>query len=203
MHFWLLCFLSLLELMSFPLLGAGTASLFSDSILSVQSVLFGFLAGTLTMTLRIIRELWFPVGGAYNVDGVLAVMVRGLEDETSARLSGLTFAIEGAGPGGPPPYDRRGGVPEGQGGASPYVRNLESTQAAATAAALIGPPAVELATTTVGAQSTATEAASRDLQFETEESKLHKRSATRRRLVSLFVVALGFVLWGVQVRTLL
>ena len=43
---------------------------------SRQGILFGCMAGALTMTLRIIRELWFPVGGAYNVDGVLAVMVR-------------------------------------------------------------------------------------------------------------------------------
>ena len=33
-------------------------------------------------------ELWRPAGGAYNVDGVLRVMVSGLEEELKARLSG-------------------------------------------------------------------------------------------------------------------
>ena len=33
-------------------------------------------------------ELWNPRGGAYNVDTVLCVMVRGLEDELQARKNG-------------------------------------------------------------------------------------------------------------------
>ena len=69
----LLYFLTFIELLSFPLLGAGTASFFTDSILTVQGVLFGTIAGSLTMTLCTIRELWNPVGGAYNVDAVLQV----------------------------------------------------------------------------------------------------------------------------------
>ena len=72
-HFVLLYFLTFIELLSFPLLGAGTASFFTDSILTVQGVLFGTIAGSLTMTLCTIRELWNPVGGAYNVDAVLQV----------------------------------------------------------------------------------------------------------------------------------
>ena len=44
------------------------------------------------MTLRIVGELWRPAGGAYNVDGVLRVMVRGLEEELDARMSGKTYA---------------------------------------------------------------------------------------------------------------
>lgn len=35
-----------------------------------------------------VGELWRPAGGAYNVDGVLRVMVSGLEEELKARLSG-------------------------------------------------------------------------------------------------------------------
>lgn len=72
-HFVLLYFLTFIELLSFPLLGAGTASFFTDSILTVQGVLFGTIAGSLAMTLCTIRELWNPVGGAYNVDAVLQV----------------------------------------------------------------------------------------------------------------------------------
>jgi len=40
------------------------------------------------MTLRVVGELWRPAGGAYNVDGVLSVMVSGLEEELKARMSG-------------------------------------------------------------------------------------------------------------------
>ncbi len=35
-----------------------------------------------------VGELWRPAGGAYNVDWVLTVMVRGLEEELRARMSG-------------------------------------------------------------------------------------------------------------------
>lgn len=37
---------------------------------------------------QVVGELWRPAGGAYNVDGVLRVMVSGLEEELQARLSG-------------------------------------------------------------------------------------------------------------------
>jgi hypothetical protein len=36
----------------------------------------------------VVTELWRPAGGAYNVDNVLKVMVRGLEQELSARMDG-------------------------------------------------------------------------------------------------------------------
>jgi len=42
----------------------------------------------IVITLRVVGELWRPAGGAYNVDGVLSVMVRGLEEELNARMSG-------------------------------------------------------------------------------------------------------------------
>ena len=35
-----------------------------------------------------VGELWRPAGGAYNVDNVLKVMVKGLEHELQARLDG-------------------------------------------------------------------------------------------------------------------
>jgi len=104
-QFWLLYFLASLELLSFPLLGAGTSSLFTNSILVVQSVLFGCMAGSLTLSLVIIHELWTPVGGAYNVDMVLEVMVSGLEEETESRLAGANFAAPGASPSEKEPLD--------------------------------------------------------------------------------------------------
>eukprot|EP00613_Pedinella_sp_CCMP2098_P007157 CAMPEP_0171600602 /NCGR_PEP_ID=MMETSP0990-20121206/4426_1 /TAXON_ID=483369 /ORGANISM="non described non described, Strain CCMP2098" /LENGTH=380 /DNA_ID=CAMNT_0012162601 /DNA_START=76 /DNA_END=1218 /DNA_ORIENTATION=- len=103
-HFYLLYFLAAIELLSFPLLGAGTASLFTESILTVQAVLFGFMAGAITMSISVIRELWNPIGGAYNVDGVLQTMVRGLEQETNSRLAGIAFSAPDAGPSRPPSF---------------------------------------------------------------------------------------------------
>ena len=55
-------------------------------------MLFALMAGALMMTMRVIHELWTPVGGAYNVDGVLRVMITGLEDELDQRLKGKTFS---------------------------------------------------------------------------------------------------------------
>lgn len=55
-------------------------------------VLFSLLAGAIMMTMRVIHELWNPVGGAYNVDGVLTVMIRGLQDELEQRLQGRAFS---------------------------------------------------------------------------------------------------------------
>jgi hypothetical protein len=40
--------------------------------------------------------LWRPAGGAYNVDNVLKVMVKGLEEELQARMDGkLVNAMKG------------------------------------------------------------------------------------------------------------
>ena len=87
-HMWLLWILAVMELMSFPLLGAGTQTIGGYRILTVEGCLFGVLTFGVVMTLRIVGELWRPAGGAYNVDGVLRIMVRGLEEELSARMSG-------------------------------------------------------------------------------------------------------------------
>eukprot|EP00618_Florenciella_parvula_P018396 CAMPEP_0119527800 /NCGR_PEP_ID=MMETSP1344-20130328/42132_1 /TAXON_ID=236787 /ORGANISM="Florenciella parvula, Strain CCMP2471" /LENGTH=408 /DNA_ID=CAMNT_0007567053 /DNA_START=6 /DNA_END=1229 /DNA_ORIENTATION=+ len=91
-HFYLLYFLGFVELLGFPILGAGTSSLFTNSILTVESILFGFMAAAMTMTVRVCRELWSPIGGAYNVDGVLSTMVEGLESELNSRMKGGTFS---------------------------------------------------------------------------------------------------------------
>ena len=37
---------------------------------------------------QVVGELWRPAGGAYSVDRVLRIMVRGLEEELDARMTG-------------------------------------------------------------------------------------------------------------------
>lgn len=87
-HMVLLWILGLIELVSFPLLGAGTQTIGGYKILTVEGILFGVMVFGIVMTLRVVGELWRPAGGAYNVDGVLRVMVSGLEEELDARMSG-------------------------------------------------------------------------------------------------------------------
>jgi Protein of unknown function (DUF4239) len=89
-HMMLLWILAGIELISFPLLGAGTQSIGGYKILSVEGILFGVMTGGIVLTLRVVGELWRPAGGAYNVDAVLSVMVSGLEEELKARMSGKT-----------------------------------------------------------------------------------------------------------------
>jgi len=87
-HMLLLWILAGLELVSFPLLGAGTQTIGGYNLLSVEGCLFGVMTTGIVLTLRVVGELWRPAGGAYNVDNVLKVMVRGLEQELKARLDG-------------------------------------------------------------------------------------------------------------------
>ncbi|CAK9046717.1 unnamed protein product [Durusdinium trenchii] len=85
-HFVLLYVLGILELMAFPLLGAGTFSMAPDEkILSIQALFFGAMSGAIVMTLQVIFELWKPFGGAYTVDTALSRMVAGLEEELRVR----------------------------------------------------------------------------------------------------------------------
>ena len=79
----LLYLLALVELLAFPLLGAGTANI--DGVLSLQSFLFACLSGAHMLVLRIIQELWQSSGGVFNVDEVLQQMVFGLEEELELR----------------------------------------------------------------------------------------------------------------------
>ena len=87
MHMSLLWTLAAILIVSFPLLGAGTQTIGGYKILTVEGTLFGVMTAGIVLTLRIVGELWRPAGGAYNVDGVLSVMVRGLEEELRARLN--------------------------------------------------------------------------------------------------------------------
>jgi len=92
-HFVLLYALGALELLAFPLLGAGTVSMFRErAVLNVQAVLFGSMCGAIVMTLQVVYELWKPCNGAYTVDRVLQTMVSGLEDELEARLAASMVA---------------------------------------------------------------------------------------------------------------
>lgn len=94
-HMLLLWILGAIELVSFPLLGAGTQTIGGYNILTVEGCLFGVMAFGIIMTLRVVEECWRPAGGAYNVDAVLSVMVRGLENELSARMAGKVFSEGG------------------------------------------------------------------------------------------------------------
>lgn len=94
-HMLLLWILAAIELVSFPLLGAGTQTIGGYNILTVEGWLFGVMTFGIVMTLRVVGELWRPAGGAYNVDAVLSVMVRGLEEELRARMNGKVFSEGG------------------------------------------------------------------------------------------------------------
>lgn len=87
-HMLLLWVLAGIETISFPLLGAGTQTLGGYNILTVEGVLFGVMTFGIVMTMRVIGELYRPGGGAYNVDTVLCVMVKGLEAELKERMNG-------------------------------------------------------------------------------------------------------------------
>ncbi len=87
-HMILLWILAGIELVSFPLLGAGTQTIGGYNILTVEGVLFGVMTFGIVMTMRVIGELYRPGGGAYNVDSVLNVMVKGLELELKERMAG-------------------------------------------------------------------------------------------------------------------
>jgi hypothetical protein len=88
---WILAFL---ELVSFPLLGAGTQTIGGYKVLTIEGCLFGVMTMGIILTLRVVGELWRPAGGAYNVDNVLKVMVRGLEQELEARMAGKTISAQ-------------------------------------------------------------------------------------------------------------
>ena len=87
-HLAMLWTLAAVEIVSFPLLGAGTQVIGGYNILTVEGCLFGVMTTGIVLTLRVVGELWRPAGGAYNVDAVLSVMVSGLESELQARMDG-------------------------------------------------------------------------------------------------------------------
>jgi len=60
-------------------------SLFNNAM-TLQGGLFGVATFAVVMTKMVLRELWRTKGGAYNVDAVLRVMVRGLQKELDERM---------------------------------------------------------------------------------------------------------------------
>eukprot|EP00527_Entomoneis_sp_CCMP2396_P007734 CAMPEP_0198142356 /NCGR_PEP_ID=MMETSP1443-20131203/5160_1 /TAXON_ID=186043 /ORGANISM="Entomoneis sp., Strain CCMP2396" /LENGTH=441 /DNA_ID=CAMNT_0043805337 /DNA_START=241 /DNA_END=1563 /DNA_ORIENTATION=+ len=97
-HMWLLWVLASIELVSFPLLGAGTQVIGGYNILTVEGILFGVMTAGIVLTLRVVGELWRPAGGAYNVDSVLTTMVMGLEEELEARMAGKAVFASNSSP---------------------------------------------------------------------------------------------------------
>lgn len=94
-HLSLLWLLAIIELSSFPVLGAGTQSIGGYNILTIEGIMFGILTFGVVITLNVVGELYMGQGGAYNVDSVLDVMVMGLEEELKGRMK-ATITIRDA-----------------------------------------------------------------------------------------------------------
>lgn len=88
-HLLLLWLLAIIELSSFPVLGAGTQTIGGYNILTIEGCLFGIMTFGIVLTLNVVGELYSGSGGAYNVDAVLGVMVRGLDEELETRMRDL------------------------------------------------------------------------------------------------------------------
>lgn len=87
-HIFLLRLLGVIVLTTFPVCGSGSQAI-APSILVLQSYMFGILVFGLTLVINVVEELRNSRKmGAYNADGVLAVMVGGLEEELQERLEG-------------------------------------------------------------------------------------------------------------------
>ncbi|KAL7528767.1 hypothetical protein ACHAXR_002624 [Thalassiosira sp. AJA248-18] len=99
-HLIMLWILGLIMMMSFPVLvGVGGAAaaggqLYTDvfpwsgyKVMTLQGGLFGVATFAVVMTKMVLGELWRTKGGAYNVDAVLRVMVRGLQKELDERMA--------------------------------------------------------------------------------------------------------------------
>ncbi|CAK9048572.1 Tyrosine-specific transport protein 1 [Durusdinium trenchii] len=90
-HFILLNVLGALELLVFPLLGAGISGYEPDAaspghVLWVQSVVFALLAGGVVLALQVVQDLRTPTCGLYNLNEALDEMVEGIRGELQRRL---------------------------------------------------------------------------------------------------------------------
>lgn len=92
-HFHLLWLLAAMELSCFPILGAGTQTIGGYNILTVEGCLFGIMTFGIVLTLNVVGEMYMGSGGAYNVDSVLRLMVRGLEEELETRMRRIDVDI--------------------------------------------------------------------------------------------------------------
>jgi len=88
-HLLLLWLLAVIELSSFPVLGAGTQTIGGYNILTIEGSLFGIMTFGIVLTLNVVGELYVGSGGAYNVDSVLGVMVKGLDEELETRMKDI------------------------------------------------------------------------------------------------------------------
>ena len=87
-HIVLLRLLGVIVLTTFPICGSGSQAI-APNVLILQSYMFGILVFGLTIVINVVEELRNSRKmGAYNADGVLAVMVGGLEQELQERLDG-------------------------------------------------------------------------------------------------------------------
>jgi len=91
-HFLLLRVLGALELLTFPLLGAGISTYEAASqaasfghVLWLQSVIFASLAGCVVLTLQIVEDLRSPTTGLYSLNTTLLELVDGLKAELRRR----------------------------------------------------------------------------------------------------------------------
>ena len=87
-HFNLLWLLASIELSCFPILGAGTQTIGGYNILTIEGCLFGIMTFGIVLTLNVVGEMYIGVGGAYNADEVLQLMVHGLDEELEMRMRG-------------------------------------------------------------------------------------------------------------------
>lgn len=92
-HLLLLWLLAIIELSSFPVLGAGTQTIGGYNILTIEGCLFGIMTFGIVMTLNVVGELYVGSGGAYNVDSVLKVMVKGLDEELETRMKDIDMDV--------------------------------------------------------------------------------------------------------------
>ena len=97
----------MIVLTTFPVCGSGSQAI-APNVLILQSYMFGILAFALTLVLNVVEELRNSRKmGAYNVDGILEVMVGGLEQELEERLEGKFWGV-GVSPGLPVRNDDTG-----------------------------------------------------------------------------------------------
>lgn len=95
-HLLMLWIMGITLILTFPvLIGVGEAAWANGKILAstsfniwtLQGMLFGVATFAVVLTKMVLGELWRTKGGAYNVDSVLRVMVRGLECELDERTA--------------------------------------------------------------------------------------------------------------------
>lgn len=93
LHVYCLRLLGVIVMAAFPVCGSGSQAI-APNVLVLQSYMFGVLAFALTLVLNVVEELRNSRKmGAYNVDGILEVMVGGLEQELEERLEGKFVGV--------------------------------------------------------------------------------------------------------------